>query len=391
MEVLRQPILTQTGNHQHGSQSSELTIAQAVRVVDSTVGPYLHFGISDGETNIEGQTPEKKPYDFKRDEWVVGPIQKLEAVPGIDIISPGGYRDYDDFPRHVVTGPLNPESLPLEYAQIVRLTLPVMREALGDTLLRGYGLQIGIPGYRQIPSFAFGQYKPLLMPKKYQRPFTAATRQNVAALYSNPEILRFNPGIQFEHPVETLAALEAYRKGKILGGLAARFMASGIASQYASLHAKARTAIHLCYGRFKGHAAPSAPDPSLPGVFEPVVGLANHTVQKIAETHTPPAVFSIPLLQEGGGMVGQGAIREIVAQMKDLNMPRRTAIAFGIATQHTDAEDIARFGDALQNGLGRPILVSSPCGKGSMSADQGHALLQKEAQAVALLRGSKTT
>jgi len=210
--------------------------------------------------------------------------------------------------------------------------------------------------------------------------------QNVTALYSNPEISSFNPGIQFEHPVETLAVLEAYQKGRRLGGAVARFMAGGIASQYTSLHTKARTAIHLCYGRFKGHAAPVAPDPTLPGAFEPVVSLVNYTVQKVTETHVPPAVIGLPILQEGGDRIGSRDIQGIVAQMKGLDVPRETALAFGIATQNTDVEDIVRFGDALQNGLGRPILISSPCGKGSMSAAEGLALLQKEAQAIETLR-----
>jgi hypothetical protein len=368
--------LEQPGIHQWGSYPAA-TLEQGLQEVTSTVGEYLVFGMPDCEIN----TPNRF-----REDWVVGNLKLLADTPGIVTVKDGDYSGYKDFPTYDI-GPegLDSFDLDLGYFDMAKETLPYIIAALKKEGLEDMPIQVGIPGYRQIPTFAFGQYKALR--SKYLQNHTIATRGEMFRLAKDADLAKQGLGIQLEYPVETLAVLDAAKKSRRLGTIAAKYMARGIAGQAGDLPQALPKAVHPCYGRYLGEAA-DAPDPDKSGSYEPVVTLINETLSQWPDGHEPPRIFGFPVIPEGRSMPSKKAQREIVAQLGDLALPKGTVLAPGIVTQHTKAREVAILGNDIQDKIGSPIAIAAPCGLASLRKQPGAALgvLRQEREAVEMLR-----
>ena len=365
----------QTMSHQWGSYPAN-SIEQYVEDIAQTVGPYLAFGLSDAEIDVPG---------YERKDWAVDRLKRLEALHSIKVLRHGEYANYADISVLDIHDALDPRELQLGYFDIAKQSLPQLREAMRDRELAHLPMQVGILGDMEIPSLAFGAKKIADDFDRYARPFVQAGDMELTRLTSDLELQEQGLAIQFECPVETLAALASARDGKD----SSSSLASTIVRQVAVLPQNALTALHFCYGRHNGKPL-DAPDSHQENAYAPVVELINQTLSMWPEGHDKPKIVGMPIIAEGGHMPTDRAIKNIVAQLQDLKMPSETMLAPGTATFYTEIPDLVRLNGRIQDGIGKPVAISSPCGKSSLRTRLRAArlVMGREAVAIRQLRAS---
>lgn len=326
------------------------------QVVD-TVGDKLYFGMPDLELDMNGA---------ERKDWVIGALRNLrDHTPGIIVKKPGNYTSYEDMALLDI-GPegLDPFDIKLGYFDAAKQSLPFVRQALAAAGREDLPMEIGIPGYGQLPPFAFGRVKGML--PKYRRPLMQATQHEQVRIAHDHELAADGGvGVQTEHPVETLMMLEAWQKSKRAGQALGNILGRSIAGQQADLPRTMPRAEHLCYGRFMGEPA-AEPDLEQPGALQPVITLANEIAAHKPKHHDPTRVTTLPIVAESGHLPSERAQNEIIAQLSDLVLHKETRVSLGIITYNTPADQVARFMERAQNKSNLIFMPGAPCGLSSL-------------------------
>lgn len=391
MTEMSKPVeMDEPGAHLWGSYPAP-TIQQGLEEIGTTVGRHLVFGMPDGEID----TPK-----LERKDWVIGNLKRLrDETRGIKVVKWGDYKNYDDM-AVLDIGPegLDPYDIHLDYHKAAMDSFPFVIDSLEENHLAHLPMQVGIPGYRQYPTFAFGKYPiPGIdaykgLRGKYLKPFIKATDDEMVMLSRDPELNAHGQGIITEHPVETIATVDTWRKrGSFVGKRLGSYMVKGMGEQIEALPRTALTGRHLCLGRFKGD--PAIPfDPEEPNALEPMVYLANEDLSRWPKGHMPPRVYGIPVIPESGKLPNKKAQKEIAAQLGDIALPIGTRLVPGLITYDAPTEELVAFYRLIQKEVKGTVTPGAPCGLSSLrlhkDPDARLTVLRRHAEVAEQLRAA---
>lgn len=304
----------------------------------------------------DGETGERR-------NWIISMLETFRDHPVLELAKDGDWSDYDKTPRFKIKSGerLYGTHLDLGITTAARRALPTYRRtrdelAAGAASGRGPRFQVGIPGDVDLAMFTFGPAGPV----RHLRPFTealATTMHEVHASAGDDVVF------QIEIPVELVLLARAPRPAR--AGMA-DLIARRIAALAAGAPAGARLGVHLCLGDMNHRALGRIQD------AEPLVRLANALVKRwpagreLLYVHAPLAAADIPPVDDP----------DFYRPLRDLRLGQVRFIA-GYAHEDQDLAVQQRIRRHIEDGVGRPVDVSTSCGLGRRDRSAGIAAMDR--------------
>jgi hypothetical protein len=312
------------------------------------LGPHL-ISLPDGETG-------------ERRNWIISIIESLREHPDLELAKSGDWSDYDRTPRLKIRRGHRLYGANLDFGHVaaVRESWPVFRELREAAGLPDLTFQSGVPGDFDLAMFTLGPAGALL----HREPFTEATITEIRGV---TEVTGGEVVFQIEVPVELVMVARAPAAGQ---AAAARLAARATVGLAAAAPAGAGFGIHLCVGDMNNRALGSMRD------VGPLVALANAIVagwppdKRLDFIHAPFSAANNPAPVDP----------EFYAPLERLRIPESTRFVAGFAHEAQSLDDQHRVRDLVDAGVGREVDVSSACGLGRRSAEDGRAVLERTAE-----------